>query len=98
MVVTLDGTADMTVHLDTDGETWVDPPEYWDQIVWPAYLVAHQQMFVDHNVETGALDRSHPFAKDLVMLEARPNSIPTDTMRRFVDQSLEAVWACLQLP
>lgn len=75
-----------------DGETWVDPPRYWDEIVWPAYLTAHQQMFVGHDVESGELDRSHWAGKDVVILEAKVDESSTETMRKFVERSLKAIW------
>lgn len=28
----------------TDGETWRDPPGYFDTIVWPAYVLAHSKL------------------------------------------------------
>lgn len=37
-----------------DGEVWVDPPFYFDEIVWPAYLEAHARMFANGDVEKGA--------------------------------------------
>ncbi|KAG0145014.1 hypothetical protein CROQUDRAFT_716314 [Cronartium quercuum f. sp. fusiforme G11] len=83
------------IYNTAEGETWIDPPEYWDQIVWPAYLVAHEQMFVNKDVEKGPIDRSHPIAKDLIMLEAQSDAPPTESMRQFVDKTLEAVWAHL---
>lgn len=38
-----------------DGEVWEDPPSYFDEIVWPAYLDAHAGMFEKGDVENGAL-------------------------------------------
>ncbi|CAD6939213.1 unnamed protein product [Tilletia controversa] len=34
---------------------WQDPPGYYDNIVWPAYVLAHQGMFEHGDVERGAL-------------------------------------------
>ncbi|EGG01825.1 uncharacterized protein MELLADRAFT_50002 [Melampsora larici-populina 98AG31] len=78
-----------------EGETWVDPPEYWDQIVWPAYLVAHEHMFVGKDVANGPVDRSNWACDGTIMLEAQLNALSTDTMQDFVNQSLEAIWAHL---
>jgi nicotinamide/nicotinate riboside kinase len=33
-----------------------DPPNYWDNIVWPAYLSAHRPIFENGNIETGPID------------------------------------------
>lgn len=38
-----------------DGEVWEDPPFYFDEIVWPAYVEAHGRMFERGDVEHGAL-------------------------------------------
>ena len=32
-------------YILDNGEVWQDPPFYFDQIVWPAYLEAHAGMF-----------------------------------------------------
>jgi len=37
-----------------EGELWRDPPDYWEQIVWPAYIEAHKHIFEDGNWESGA--------------------------------------------
>jgi len=34
-----------------EGSLWRDPPQYWEQIVYPAYVRAHERMFKDGNVE-----------------------------------------------
>ncbi|KAM9903720.1 hypothetical protein OXX79_003186 [Metschnikowia pulcherrima] len=31
---------------------WSDPPGYFDNIVWPAYIDSHRHLFVDGNVES----------------------------------------------
>ena len=38
-----------------EGSLWRDPPGYWDDIVYPAYVDAHKDMFVDGDVEHGNL-------------------------------------------
>lgn len=42
------------VQTDPEGELWRDPPNYWEQIVWPAYIEAHKHIFENGNWETGA--------------------------------------------
>lgn len=37
------------------GGVWEDPPNYFDQIVYPAYVKAHEHIFEDGNVEKGML-------------------------------------------
>ncbi|GLB37326.1 putative P-loop containing nucleoside triphosphate hydrolase protein [Lyophyllum shimeji] len=36
-----------------EGALWRDPPGYWEQIVYPAYVDAHRDMFTDGDVEAG---------------------------------------------
>ena len=36
-----------------EGAFWQDPPGYWNDIVWPAYLKAHSKMFRNNDVEHG---------------------------------------------
>ncbi|KAL8293158.1 hypothetical protein RQP46_000852 [Phenoliferia psychrophenolica] len=51
-----------------EGSLWQDPPGYWDDIVWPAYLSAHRAQFLAGDVENGQPD---PTAiEGLVLLEA----------------------------
>ena len=35
------------------GNLWQDPPHYWEQIVHPAYVGAHSELFEDGDVENG---------------------------------------------
>ena len=41
------------VQFNAEGSFWQDPPGYWENIVYPAYLKAHADMFIDENVESG---------------------------------------------
>jgi len=41
------------VQSDPEGALWRDPPEYFDQIVYPAYVRAHERMFTDGDIERG---------------------------------------------
>ncbi|KAK0226194.1 P-loop containing nucleoside triphosphate hydrolase protein [Armillaria fumosa] len=41
------------VQSDPEGSLWRDPPMYWEQIVWPAYVDAHRDMFLDGDLEHG---------------------------------------------
>ncbi|WFD21164.1 hypothetical protein MCAP1_003424 [Malassezia caprae] len=60
-----------------DGQVWEDPPFYFDEIVWPAYVEAHGHMFEQGDVEHGALVKTSTNdapdggpVKDMVLLEA----------------------------
>ena len=41
------------VQSDPEGSLWRDPPHYWEQIVWPAYVAAHEQILENGDVEHG---------------------------------------------
>ncbi|KAF8479469.1 P-loop containing nucleoside triphosphate hydrolase protein, partial [Gautieria morchelliformis] len=41
------------VQSDPEGTLWRDPPEYWEQIVYPAYFRAHTDLFEGGDVEHG---------------------------------------------
>jgi len=45
------------VQSDPEGTLWRDPPHYWEQIVYPAYVRAHQALFEGGDVEQGAPTR-----------------------------------------
>lgn len=40
-------------YILDNGEVWQDPPFYFDQIVWPAYVEAHAGMFECGDPEHG---------------------------------------------
>ncbi len=42
-------------YATAEGTTWVDPPGYFDKIVWPAYVEAHKNLFEGGDVEKGEL-------------------------------------------
>ncbi|KXN90122.1 Nicotinamide riboside kinase [Leucoagaricus sp. SymC.cos] len=54
------------VQSDPEGTLWRDPPNYWEQIVYPAYLEAHREVFINEDVEHGAPTDK---VKGLVLLE-----------------------------
>jgi hypothetical protein len=61
-----------------DGYIWSHPPNYWENVVWPAYLKAHKDLFAE-----GAVNR------DAVRINSdsgspTPNSMATATARRPV--------------
>lgn len=37
------------------GDVWQDPPHYFDNIVYPAYVDAHKHLFENQDVEKGEL-------------------------------------------
>ncbi|EKM54169.1 uncharacterized protein PHACADRAFT_185131 [Phanerochaete carnosa HHB-10118-sp] len=60
------------VQSDPEGALWQDPPLYWEQIVWPAYVHAHQDM-----LERGDVEHGRPTGKvaDLVLIEGLEKSM-----------------------
>ena len=56
----------------TEGALWRDPPNYWEQIVWPAYVEAHEHIF-----ENGEIERGSPSGKvkDLILIEGMEKSM-----------------------
>lgn len=41
------------VQSDPEGSLWRDPPHYWEQIVYPAYVAAHAELFEGGDTEHG---------------------------------------------
>ncbi|KAM0790659.1 hypothetical protein ACM66B_004519 [Microbotryomycetes sp. NB124-2] len=81
----------------SEGALWRDPPNYWDNIVWPAYLKAHKPLFVNGDVEQGQIDESVISgvelleAKDLTMDELLSRA--AQTVFDFVSSGkTAAVW------
>jgi len=54
------------VQSDPEGTLWRDPPEYWEQIVYPAYVEAHTDVFEGGDVEAGLPGKK---VEKLIMLE-----------------------------
>jgi len=54
------------VQTDPEGALWRDPPNYWEQIVWPAYIEAHKHVFENGNWESGA---SSGNIEDLIIID-----------------------------
>jgi nicotinamide/nicotinate riboside kinase len=56
------------VQSDTaEGSLWRDPPHYWEQIVWPAYVEAHRDVFENGDVGHGKVNAGK--VKHLILLE-----------------------------
>lgn len=86
-------TSAFGVQSDPEGSLWRDPPNYWEQIVYPAYLEAHKNVFTNGDVEHGAPTDK---VKGLVLLDALEM-----TMGEVVDRSCrvlkEAIWPIAML-
>ncbi|KAI5118192.1 hypothetical protein M0805_005547 [Coniferiporia weirii] len=55
-----------------EGTLWRDPPQYFEQIVYPAYIRAHERVFSGGDVEAGA---PSGFVERLVLIETEKTSI-----------------------
>ena len=54
------------MQSDPEGALWRDPPQYWEQIVWPAYVAAHAGMLEGGDVEHGRPNGTVP---GLILIE-----------------------------
>jgi nicotinamide/nicotinate riboside kinase len=54
------------VRPDPEVRIWRDPPYYWGQITWPAYVEAHKHVFENGNWESGA---SSDNIEDLMIID-----------------------------
>lgn len=52
-------------YYTPEGETWTDPPQYWEKIVWPAYINAHKHLFENDDIKAPTLSAK---AKDLDLI------------------------------
>lgn len=81
-----------------DGQVWEDPPFYFDEIVWPAYLEAHARMFANSDVEKGALIPADTRTADggpvpfLKVIEAEDRST-TDVVQEACDEIYTFGWS-----
>ncbi|KIJ50589.1 hypothetical protein M422DRAFT_159487 [Sphaerobolus stellatus SS14] len=66
-----------------EGSLWRDPPNYWEQIVYPAYVRAHQHLFEGGDVENGKLTGKVP---GLILWEATEVDV-----KDIVDKTMETV-------
>jgi nicotinamide/nicotinate riboside kinase len=69
------------VQSDPEGSLWRDPPHYWEQIVWPAYVNAHRQVFCAGDVEHGAALDGIRLLEGLTM-----TAMVDDCLRLLVEQ------------
>ncbi|KAG2007426.1 hypothetical protein CC2G_015122 [Coprinopsis cinerea AmutBmut pab1-1] len=46
-------------YYTPEGEVWKDPPQYWEKIVWPAYIRAHEHLFEEGDVESGKVKEGY---------------------------------------
>ncbi|KAJ8502029.1 hypothetical protein ONZ45_g11922 [Pleurotus djamor] len=70
-------------YVTPEGDTWRDPPQYWEKIVWPAYVDAHKELFQDGDVVAGQLSGK---VDDVILFES------TETeMKDMVNTAMERI-------
>lgn len=62
----------------SEGALWRDPPGYWEDIVWPAYVEAHAALFEGGDVESGRQ-----------VGENVPNLILLETLKMSMSEAVE---------
>ncbi|KAL5524140.1 hypothetical protein ACEPAG_8313 [Sanghuangporus baumii] len=72
------------VQSDPEGALWRDPPNYFDQIVYPAYIRAHTRMFIDGDFEKGS---PSDFVKGLLLIDSEKLG-----MDEIFEKSAELIW------
>lgn len=79
----------LTVQSDPEGALWRDPPNYWEQIVYPAYVRAHKHLFKDEDIENG--DLNPELANELVLLPGEGYGDQTMGMGQMVELSAQRI-------
>ncbi|KAI0296516.1 P-loop containing nucleoside triphosphate hydrolase protein [Multifurca ochricompacta] len=75
-------------QMNTEGAFWKDPPDYFEQLVYPAYVDAHRSIFINGDVEQGS-----PLLPNLVLIESLELS-----MNDIVERCCEELIAVLRKP
>ena len=94
MIILLFHPKPKRVSSSTEGGFWVDPPGYFDDIVYPAYLEAHSHMFSNGDVESGSLKEELQEAKTFTLIDAvhdEENSDEKVVMTRVLSKACEEV-------
>lgn len=72
---------------DPEGSFWQDPPHYWEQIVWPAYVKAHRDMLEGGDLDHG---KASSKVKDLILIDGLDQSM-SEMMDRVCEQLVKSV-------
>ncbi|KAG1777988.1 P-loop containing nucleoside triphosphate hydrolase protein [Suillus placidus] len=73
-------------YITTEAETWTDAPNYWENIVWPAYVDGHKGIFTNDDVEHG--NPREDVLPGLLLIEAQEHTmddIVSMCCKHFVD-------------
>ncbi|KAJ1304599.1 hypothetical protein OPQ81_005741 [Rhizoctonia solani] len=74
-----------------EGSLWRDPPNYWEQIVYPAYLRAHKHLFKNEDVEKA--DLTPEYVNKLLLLHGEGHGDQTLDMGQMVEASAQCILA-----
>ncbi|PWN25078.1 P-loop containing nucleoside triphosphate hydrolase protein [Jaminaea rosea] len=82
-------------YVTAEGETWKDPPLYFDEILWPSHLKAHARLFQGGDVESGQTTEE---ARDIHIVEAQepPGKGEPTSMDDVVAEGCEVLLAALE--
>lgn len=69
--------------MNPEGTLWTDPPNYWETVVYPAYVRAHAGLFEGDNLEGGALSGK---ISDLIVFDSQ-----SLTMTELVDRACRRI-------
>ncbi|KAJ1304598.1 hypothetical protein OPQ81_005741 [Rhizoctonia solani] len=75
----------------SEGSLWRDPPNYWEQIVYPAYLRAHKHLFKNEDVEKA--DLTPEYVNKLLLLHGEGHGDQTLDMGQMVEASAQCILA-----
>ncbi|CUA66811.1 Nicotinamide riboside kinase [Rhizoctonia solani] len=74
-----------------EGTLWRDPPNYWEQIVYPAYAKAHRHLFKNEDVEKG--DLAPEYGSELLLLRGEGHGDQTMDMGQMVEASSQCIFS-----
>ncbi|TFK22411.1 P-loop containing nucleoside triphosphate hydrolase protein [Coprinopsis marcescibilis] len=72
-------------YFTPEGDTWTDPPNYWEKIVWPAYINAHKHLFENEDAKSGGLSGK---VKDVILFESTEAKM-VDMVNTVMEKALE---------
>ncbi|KAG7194965.1 ribosylnicotinamide kinase [Scheffersomyces spartinae] len=71
---------------NTDVGVWVDPPGYFDRLVWPGYVKTHKYLFINEDVDQELTD----YAKETLQLQEFKND-DSLSLEDMVQWSLQTI-------
>lgn len=81
------GRRESRSYYTPEGETWKDPPHYWEKIVWPAYTDAHKHLFEGEDIKSPKLSGK---VNDLILFEGTETKMD-DMVNTVMEKTLSVV-------